>query len=51
MGPEAKHLRIILAGVTLLRSVSLPLALAVSVAVSFTVAERFHRYVEAPAHR
>jgi len=45
------HLPIILAGVTLLRSVSLPLALAVSVAVSFVVAELFHRYVEQPAHR
>jgi hypothetical protein len=33
-GSEAKHLPIILAGVTLLRSVSLPLALAVSVAAS-----------------
>lgn len=45
------HLPIILAGVTLLRSVSLPLALAVSVAVSFAAAELFHRYVERPAHR
>jgi peptidoglycan/LPS O-acetylase OafA/YrhL len=45
------HLPIILAGVTLLRSVSLPLALAVSVAVSFVAAELFHRYVERPAHR
>ena len=45
------HLPIILAGVTLLRSVSLPLALAVSVAVSFGAAELFHRYVERPAHR
>ncbi|WP_426976375.1 acyltransferase family protein [Pseudarthrobacter sp. O4] len=45
------HLPIILAGVTLLRSVSLPLALAVSVAASFVVAELFYRYVEQPAHR
>jgi peptidoglycan/LPS O-acetylase OafA/YrhL len=45
------HLPIILAGVTLLRSVSLPLALTVSVAVSFVVAELFHRYVERPSHR
>ncbi|WP_427004444.1 acyltransferase family protein [Pseudarthrobacter sp. H2] len=45
------HLPIILAGVTLLRSFSLPLALAVSVAASFVAAEPFHRYVEQPAHR
>lgn len=45
------HLPIILAGVTLLRSVSLPLALAVSVAVSLVVAELFYRYVEQPSHR
>lgn len=45
------HLPIILAGVTLLRSVSLPLALAVSVAASFAAAELFYRYVEQPAHR
>ena len=45
------HLPIILAGVTLLRSVSLPLALAVSVVASFVVAELFYRYVEQPAHR
>ena len=45
------HLPIILAGVTLLRSVSLPLALAVSVAAAFVIAELFYRYVEQPAHR
>ena len=45
------HLPIILAGVTLLRSVSLPLALAASVAASFVAAELFYRYVEQPAHR
>ncbi|MET3953043.1 acyltransferase [Arthrobacter sp. UYEF36] len=45
------HLPIILAGVTLLRSVSLPLALAVSVAASFMAAELFYRYVEQPSHR
>ncbi|MCB5274771.1 hypothetical protein BJG92_02308 [Arthrobacter sp. SO5] len=45
------HLPIILAGVTLLRSVSLPLALAVSVAASFAAAGLFHRYVEQPAQR
>ncbi|MCB5282394.1 MULTISPECIES: acyltransferase [unclassified Arthrobacter] len=45
------HLPIILAGVTLFRSVSLPLALAVSVAASFAAAELFYRYVEQPAHR
>jgi peptidoglycan/LPS O-acetylase OafA/YrhL len=45
------HLPIILAGITLLRSVSLPLALAVSVAVSFGIAELFFRFVEQPAHR
>jgi peptidoglycan/LPS O-acetylase OafA/YrhL len=45
------HLPIILAGVTLLRSVSLPLALAVSVAAAFVIAELFFRYVEKPAHR
>jgi peptidoglycan/LPS O-acetylase OafA/YrhL len=45
------HLPIILAGITLMRSVSLPLALAVSVAASFLVAGLFHRYVEQPAHR
>jgi peptidoglycan/LPS O-acetylase OafA/YrhL len=45
------HLPIILAGVTLLRSVSLPLALAVSVAASFVAAELFFRFVEQPAHR
>jgi len=45
------HLPIILAGVTLLRSVSLPLALAVSVAASFVAAELFYRYVEQPAQR
>ena len=45
------HLPIILAGVTLLRSVSLPLALAVSVAASFVAAELFYRYVEQPSHR
>lgn len=45
------HLPIILAGVTLLRSVSLPLALAVSVVASFIVGELFFRYVEGPAQR
>jgi peptidoglycan/LPS O-acetylase OafA/YrhL len=45
------HLPIILAGVTLLRSVSLPLALAVSVAASFVAAELFFRFVEQPSHR
>lgn len=45
------HLPVILAGVTLLRSVSLPLALAVSVAASFVIAELFYRYVEQPSHR
>jgi peptidoglycan/LPS O-acetylase OafA/YrhL len=45
------HLPIILAGVTLLRSVSLPLALAVSVAATFVAAELFYRYVEQPSHR
>jgi peptidoglycan/LPS O-acetylase OafA/YrhL len=45
------HLPIILAGVTLLRSVSLPLALAVSLAASLLVAELFYRYVEQPSHR
>ena len=45
------HLPIILAGVTLLRSVSLPLALAVSVAASLVIAELFYRYVEQPSHR
>ncbi|MDD1475455.1 acyltransferase family protein [Arthrobacter sp. H16F315] len=45
------HLPIILAGVTLFRSESLPLALAVSVAASFAAAELFYRYVEQPAHR
>ena len=45
------HLPIILAGVTLLRSVSLPLALAVSVAAAFVSAELFYRYVEQPSHR
>ncbi|MDP9984608.1 peptidoglycan/LPS O-acetylase OafA/YrhL [Pseudarthrobacter oxydans] len=45
------HLPVILAGVTLLRSVSLPLALAVSVAASFVIAELFYRYVEQPAQR
>ncbi len=45
------HLPIILAGVTLFRSFSLPLALAVSVAASFAAAELFYRYVEQPAHR
>jgi peptidoglycan/LPS O-acetylase OafA/YrhL len=45
------HLPVILAGITLLRSVSLPLALAVSVAASFGIAELFFRYVELPAHR
>ena len=45
------HLPIILAGVTLLRSVSLPLALAVSVAASLVIAELFFRYVEQPSHR
>ncbi|MET3948990.1 peptidoglycan/LPS O-acetylase OafA/YrhL [Arthrobacter sp. UYCu512] len=45
------HLPIILAGVTLFRSVSLPLALAISVAASFAAAELFYRYVEQPAHR
>jgi peptidoglycan/LPS O-acetylase OafA/YrhL len=45
------HLPIILAGVTLLRTVSLPLALAVSVAASLVVAELFFRYVEQPSHR
>ena len=45
------HLPIILAAVTLLRSVSLPLALAVSVAASLVVAELFYRYVEQPSHR
>ncbi|NUU32689.1 acyltransferase [Arthrobacter sp. C9C5] len=45
------HLPIILAGVTLLRSVSLPLALAVSAVASFAVAELFYRFVEQPAQR
>jgi len=45
------HLPIILAGVTLLRSVSLPLALAVSVAASLGIAELFYRFVEQPSHR
>ncbi|WP_157835658.1 acyltransferase family protein [Arthrobacter sp. TB 26] len=45
------HLPIILAGVTLLRSVSLPLALAVSVAASLVIAELFYRFVEQPSHR
>ena len=45
------HLPVILAGVTLLRSVSLPLALVVSVAASFVIAELFYRYVEQPSHR
>lgn len=45
------HLPIILAGVTLLRSVSLPLALTVSVAATFAAAELFYRYVEQPSHR
>ena len=45
------HLPIILAGVTPLRSVSLPLALAVSVAASFVIAELFYRFVEQPSHR
>ncbi|MDQ0851272.1 peptidoglycan/LPS O-acetylase OafA/YrhL [Arthrobacter sp. B3I9] len=45
------HLPILLAGITLLRSVSLPMALAVSVAASLGIAELFFRYVEQPAHR
>ncbi|MDQ0757279.1 acyltransferase [Arthrobacter sp. B3I4] len=45
------HLPIILAGVTLLRSVSLPLALAVSGAASFAAAVLFYRFVERPAQR
>lgn len=45
------HLPIILAGVTLLQSVSLPLALAVSAVASFAVAELFYRFVEQPAQR
>lgn len=45
------HLPITLAGVTLLRQVSLPLALAVSAVASFAVAELFYRYVELPAQR
>ena len=45
------HLPIILAAVTLLRSVSLPLALAVSVVLCFAAAELFFRCVEQPAHR
>ncbi len=45
------HLPIILAGVTLLRPVSLPLALAVSAVASFAVAALFYRYVELPAQR
>ena len=45
------HLPIILACVTLLRSVSLPLALAVAVAASLVAAELFYRYVEQPSHR
>ncbi|QDY89043.1 acyltransferase [Arthrobacter sp. UKPF54-2] len=45
------HLPIILAGVTLLRNVSLPLPLAVSAAAALVVAELFYRYVERPAHR
>lgn len=44
------HLPIILGGVTLLRSVSLPLAVVVSVATSLILAELFYRYVERPAH-
>lgn len=45
------HLPIILACVTLLRSVSLPLALAVSVAATLVIAELFFRFVEQPSHR
>ncbi|KRE78207.1 hypothetical protein ASG71_09860 [Arthrobacter sp. Soil763] len=45
------HLPIILAAVTLLRSVSLPLALAVAVVLCFAAAELFFRYVEQPAQR
>ena len=45
------HLPILLAGISLMRSVPLPAALAVSVAVAFGVAELFFRYVERPAHR
>ena len=45
------HLPIILACVTLLRSVSLPLALAVSAVASFAVAGMFYRFVELPAQR
>jgi peptidoglycan/LPS O-acetylase OafA/YrhL len=44
------HLPIILGGVTLLRSASLPLAVVVSVAAALLVAELFYRYVERPAH-
>jgi len=44
------HLPIILGGVTLLRSVSLPLAVVVSVAAALLLAEVFYRYVERPAH-
>ncbi|WP_445155061.1 acyltransferase family protein [Arthrobacter sp. Hor0625] len=45
------HLPIILAAVTLLRPVSLPLALAVAVVLCFVAAELFYRYVEQPAQR
>ena len=45
------HLPVILACVTLLRSVSLPLALAVAAVASFGAAELFYRFVEQPAHR
>lgn len=44
------HLPIVLAGAALFRSVSLPLAVVVSVAVSLLVAEVFYRHVERPAH-
>lgn len=45
------HLPIILACVTLMRGVSLPLALAVAVVLCFAAAELFYRYVEQPAQR
>jgi len=45
------HLPITLAAVTLLRPVSLPLALAVAAAASFGAAELFYRFVERPAQR
>ena len=48
---DVADLPIILACVTLLRGVSLPLALAVAVVLCFAAAELFYRYVEQPAQR